>query len=134
MCRLKYLAVLAAVVGCLCAGCHTYQPGHGNLLDEGPEPVQQLVEERLAEQRSDRTGDERWEQFRQSRYQSVLDIEMDRRQIDLDRRRQERAAGMMAAGPVRLMDCLVFGLEFLPELFQPVAERLPEPLQLTCFR
>ena len=112
MCRLKYLAVLAAVVGCLCAGCHTYQPGHGNLLDEGPEPVQQLVEERLAEQRSDRTGDERWEQFRQSRYQSVLDIEMDRRQIDLDRRRQERAAGMMAAGPVRLMDCLVFGLEF----------------------
>ena len=58
----------------LAGGCGTYRPGHGNALDAGPEPVQELVDQKLAQQRSEEPGAARWEQFKDNGYQSAADI------------------------------------------------------------
>jgi len=41
------------------AGCEMYQPGHGNALDPGPKSVQKLVEDKIAEQETRKTGAQR---------------------------------------------------------------------------
>jgi len=110
--KAKYIVGLFAGFACLSGGCYMYRPGHGNLLDRGPEPVQKLVEAKLAEQRSEKTGRQRWEAFRSNTYQSQGDIVRDREQIGRERRREREAQKLIDAGPLCLADCLAFALEF----------------------
>ena len=106
------LAVGLALGSALIVGCHAHRPGHGNLLDKGPEPVQELIEQRLAAQRDDIGGDARWENFKDEDYQSTEDIDRNRGPITEKRRREELATELIEAGPVQLTDSLMLALEF----------------------
>jgi len=96
----------------LLVGCHAYRPGHGNLMDKGPEPVQQLLQERLTQQRQAQTGPQRWQSFQENPYQSSEDISRSRERLGKERRREQMAEELMSLGPLDLVDCIAFSLEF----------------------
>ena len=110
--KLPLFALISASCLGLTGGCYTHRPGHGNLLDKGPEGVQQLVEQRLADQRTDMSGPDRWDLFKDDQYQSPEDITRNRQNISEKRQREEQAEKIITAGPVRLTDCLTLALEF----------------------
>jgi outer membrane protein TolC len=109
---LKLAAGIFAPVIWLWAGCDMYRPGHGNLLEPGPKSVQKVVEEKLAEQRTPKTGPERWGRYKTDSYQSEDTIVRNREQIDRERNREAMAKTLIATGPLYLEECLAYALEF----------------------
>ena len=103
-------ALIAALL--FCAGCATHQPGHGNLLDPGPEKEHATLEQKLENRRQPQDGATRWQQFTEDDYQHPDDIEAARAPIGTQRDRQAQARAVLAAGPVPLVDCVILTLEF----------------------
>lgn len=93
-------------------GCEMYQPGHGNLLDKGPNSVQRVAEENLNRQRESKTGPERWGDYKTDAYQTPDTIVRSRAQMDHERDREVMAGKLIAAGPLYLEVCLAYALEF----------------------
>jgi len=89
-----------------------YQPGHGNVLDKGPEPVQKVIEAKIREQREDQNGLQRWEGFKANEYQSRHEVGRNRELVNKEHYREDQARRLAGAGPLRLVDCIVFALEF----------------------
>lgn len=110
--KIKQIAGVCAVAVFLVGGCRARRAGDGNQLVRGLEPVEQLVEERLREERAAKSGQERWESQKTNEYQSLEDIVRDRHLLSEERLREKEARRLMAAGPLRLVDCVVFALEY----------------------
>jgi len=94
------------------AGCEMYQPGHGNALDPGPKSVQKLVEDKIAEQETRKTGAQRWQDYRKDQYQDNESITRNRRTVDDENRRKDAAEQVIRSGRLNLVDSLEFALEF----------------------
>jgi len=88
-----------------------YRPGHGNLLDKGPEPAQEVLEKKIRDQRVDKSGQERWEALQSDAYQSPEDAAWSRERSSRRREREEKLQRLIEQGPLRLTDCLAFSLE-----------------------
>ncbi len=100
------------VAALLPAGCGSY--GLLDVVTGNPEldPIHRIVEEKLAEERRDMTGSERWARQSKRDYQSDEDVRLGRERADTRRRRLEEARRLVEAGPLTLEKCLAFALEF----------------------
>lgn len=80
------------------------------------DPIQRLVEAKITEQSSAKSGPERWESYKSDEYQGPDDIGRDRKRLELELTRHKAARELLAAGALSLTDCLAFSLEFNDQL------------------
>jgi len=73
--------------------------------------VQEVLEEKIRDQRVDKTGQERWESLQADAYQSPEDAAWRRERSSRRREREEKLRRLIEQGPLRLTDCLAFSLE-----------------------
>jgi len=98
------------------AGCMRNYLRDGSSGVAGRDSIHTTVKEKLAENRADRTGEERWENFREDEYQIYAEIIKDAEQLAIDERRRELAVSLTSSGPLELTDCLAFAREFSEEI------------------
>lgn len=101
------LTVLALAAGCLKSPSAGVKASPYTQRD-----VHNLVEAKLDEQTDRAEGMDRWEAFKQGRYQTAGDIAAARSDLRLERARWAEAQALIGAGPMDLENCLAFSLEF----------------------
>lgn len=104
--KLSGVSAVGACLFLLLAGCQTTEQRR----------VHKLVSSKMAEHAGYAHGSERWEDFRKSEYQDTDDITKSRDRIFGERKRQAEAKQLVAAGPLTLVLCEAFSLEFNDEI------------------